>query len=81
MAHFEADLKALQINRKKLEEKCPKNSAIPSEHSTGSLYRLNPFCDPHGILRVGGRLKRAIVLHDVKFSIILSRSSHVTELN
>ena len=83
MAHFEVDVKALKMNRKTLEESCPKDSVIPSKHSvkkSSPLYRLNPFCDPHGILRVGGRIKYATVSHDVKFPIILSRSKHVTEL-
>ena len=80
MAHFEADVKALKMNIKTLKESCPKNSVIPSKHSvkkSSPLYRLNPFCDPRGILCVCGRIKHATVSHDVKFPIILSRSKHV----
>ena len=83
MVHFEADVKALKMNIKKLEDSCPKDSAIPPKHSvkkSSPLYRLNPFCNPHGILRVGGRIKHATVPRDVKFPIILPRSNHVTEL-
>ena len=49
MAHFEADVKALKMNRKTLEESCPKDSVIPSKHlvkKSSPLYRLDPFCDP-----------------------------------
>ena len=70
MVHFEADVKALKINIKKMEDNLPKDSAIPPKHSikkSSLLYRLNPFCDPHGILRVGGRIKHATLPRDVKF--------------
>ena len=45
-----------------------------------SLYKLDPFLDADGILRVGGRLRRASLSDDVKFPIILPRDSHVTML-
>ena len=45
-----------------------------------SLYKLDPFVDVDGILRVGGRLGRASLAEDVKFPIILPRDSHVTML-
>ena len=49
-----------------------------------SLYKLDPFLDVDGILRVGGRLRRASLSLtcelDIKFPIILSRNSHVTKL-
>ena len=43
-----------------------------------SLYKLDPFVDEEGILRVGGRVRRASLSDDVKFLIILPRNSHVT---
>ena len=46
----------------------------------GSLYKLDPFVDDDGILRVGGRLRRASLSDDMKFPIILPRNSHVTTL-
>ena len=45
-----------------------------------SLYKLDPFVDEDGILRVGGRLRRASLTDDMKFPIILPRNSHVTTL-
>ena len=45
-----------------------------------SLYKLDPFVDEDGILRVGGRLRRASLSDDMKFPIILPRNSHVTTL-
>ncbi|PFX24881.1 hypothetical protein AWC38_SpisGene10528 [Stylophora pistillata] len=45
-----------------------------------SLYKLDPFVDVNRILRVGGRLRRATLVDDIKFPIILPRDSHVTHL-
>ena len=47
---------------------------------TSSLFRLDPFLDDEGILRVGGRLTRASVSFDVKHPAILPRKGHVTAL-
>lgn len=48
--------------------------------TNSSLYKLDPFLDGNGILRVGGRLRRTSLTEDVKFPIILPRNSHVTKL-
>ena len=45
-----------------------------------SLYRLDPYLDVNGILRVGGRLRRANMPEVSKHPIILPRRSHVTTL-
>ena len=45
-----------------------------------SLYKLDPFVDEDGILRVDGRLRRVSLSDDMKFPIILPRNSHVTML-
>ena len=47
---------------------------------TSSLFRLNPFLDENGLLRVGGRIKHVMVSFDVKHPIILPSKNHVTEL-
>ena len=48
--------------------------------NTSSLFRLDPFVDDEGILRVGGRLTRASVSFDLKHPVILPRKGHVTAL-
>ena len=45
-----------------------------------SLFRLDPYLDEHGIVRVGGRLRNADCRQAIKHPIILPRRSHVTEL-
>ena len=45
-----------------------------------SLFRLDPFLDQKGILRVGGRLKKAALAFEVKHPIIVPKKSHIIEL-
>ena len=46
----------------------------------GATWRLSPFLDEHGLLRVGGRISRSTVSKALKHPIILPRRSKVTEL-
>ncbi|XP_050452147.1 uncharacterized protein LOC126851851 [Cataglyphis hispanica] len=45
-----------------------------------NLTKLTPFTDPLGILRVGGRIKHALLSYDERHPMILPRSSHFTQL-
>ncbi|XP_041461230.1 uncharacterized protein LOC121412484 [Lytechinus variegatus] len=47
---------------------------------TSCLYRLDPFLDEEGIIRVGGRIDRADVSRDIRHPIILPRKSHIAWL-
>lgn len=47
---------------------------------TSSLYKLDPFVDQDGLIRVGGRIRRADVPIDVKHPVIIPRKGHLTEL-
>ena len=47
---------------------------------TSSLYRLDPFLDEKGVLRVGGRLTHASTPYHVKHPMILPRKGHLTPL-
>ena len=44
------------------------------------LYHLDPFLDDYGILRVGGRLRRAEMEYGEKHPIILPKNHHVSQL-
>ena len=44
------------------------------------LDRLLPFLDSHGILRVGGRLRRAEMEHGEKHPNVLPKNNHVSRL-
>ena len=47
---------------------------------TSQLYRLNPFIDEDGILRVGGRLRYSNLDQDEKHPIVLPKGHHVSVL-
>ena len=47
---------------------------------TSSVYRLDPFLDDNGVMRVGGRIRKAACAEDVKHPVILPRKHHITEL-
>ena len=48
---------------------------------SSSLYRLDPFFDQNGLVRVGGRLgKMEEFAEEVKDPVILPRKGHITEL-
>jgi len=48
--------------------------------ATSSLYRLDPFLDHNGVLRVGGRIQRGHFTDGTKFPVILPKKGHVTSL-
>ena len=47
---------------------------------SSALFRLDPFVDPEGMLRVGGRLRHSTFPRDLKHPLILPKKSHVTKL-
>ncbi|XP_071476202.1 uncharacterized protein [Diadema antillarum] len=54
-----------------------RNAAIKK---TSALFRLDPFLDSEGIIRVGGRIDRANMSKDVRHPIILPRKCHISTL-
>ena len=42
------------------------------------LYKLDPFIDEEGVLRVGGRIKHSSLPYNVRHPVILPRKGHVT---
>lgn len=51
-----------------------------SMKKTSSLYRLDPFLDEDGVLRVGGRIRNALVSYEIKHPVILPSKGHITTL-
>ena len=47
---------------------------------SSSPYKLDPFVDQDDLIRVGGRIRRANVLIDLKHPVIIPPKSHLTEL-
>ena len=44
------------------------------------LYKLDPFLDEYGLLRVGERLRQSSVPYEVKHPVILPKKGHVMSL-
>nr|XP_021329350.1 uncharacterized protein LOC110439121 [Danio rerio] len=64
---------------KEIKELHSKKELITKDRAS-RLYRLNPFLDHKGILRVGGRLEHATLHPNVKHPFILPKTSHITKL-
>ena len=45
-----------------------------------TLYKMGPFLDNDGVLRVGGRLRNAEIPAAAKYPVVLPRKGHVTRL-
>ena len=70
---FKDEIKVLSKNKEAQElQGRPRNVT--------SLQKLDPFLDKDGVLRVGGRIRRADLNDETKFPIILPRDSHITKL-
>ena len=72
-----ATLQGMKIKESVVDRKLARkrNDAIKK---TSSLYRLDPFIDEEGLLRVGGRIRRASVPQCVKHPVIIPRKSHLS---
>lgn len=75
--------KVLIIKYVQLAEFSPEIEALQSNqqiYSKSKILNLNPFLDPQGILRVGGRIKNAHIHNNMKYPIIIAHSGHITNL-
>ncbi|KAK3735180.1 hypothetical protein QZH41_000467 [Actinostola sp. cb2023] len=76
---FEEEINLLRSLEKPQQDECSERTKASIKKGS-SLYRLDPFLDDHGILRVGGRIKNSDFQYQVKHPIVLPRNSHITEL-
>ena len=79
-SHFSKEINSLQMLPSNCSVECTESTKRRDCLKAGPLHKLDPFVDKEGILRVGGRLRRAALPDAVKFPIILPRGSHVTTL-
>lgn len=70
---FTSEMKALQQTT--LEGSSSKSSLTKS-----NIYRLDPFIDDDGVLRVGGRLRRVDQMFEEKHPAILPKNSYLATL-
>lgn len=60
------------------QRKCRERNNCLKKNS--SLYRLDPFLDEDGILRIGGRIQRANLPRNEVHPVILPSNDHITNL-
>jgi len=53
---------------------------LKTKRKCSTLYKMDPFLDIVGVLRVGGRLKHSDLSSEVKHPILLPKKGHVTNL-
>ena len=55
------------------------NSELETVKCTSPLYKLDPFVDENGLLRVGGRLRSSSLPFHVKHPVLLPKKHHVSD--
>ncbi|RLF66451.1 MAG: hypothetical protein DRN30_02085 [Thermoplasmata archaeon] len=70
-------LRLLQADAFSIEMTLLEGEGLPKRNR---LYRLDPFLDQDGLLRVGGRLQHSLSPYEVKHPVILPRKGHIVEL-
>ena len=81
--YFKEEIEILQsIKRRDAENNELERNRLRNQKikASSSLYRLDPFLDDEGILRVGGRLHKATLPFEEKPPAINPKSSHITTL-
>ena len=81
--HFSAEigkLERLTANKDMFPDRYSARARNSALKHTSCLYRLDPFLDGQGVLRVGGRLKNAVTPFEVRHPILVPKNDHVTIL-
>ena len=72
-------LKSLNVQPQVINRSTAKDGNRAMKGSS-SLYKLDPFLDEDGVLRVGGRIKHSSLPYEVRNPVILPRKGHVTDM-
>ncbi|XP_072175534.1 uncharacterized protein [Diadema setosum] len=79
--HFDRELRVLtDLNIRDDSDRQTAKRRNDDIKSTSSLYRLDPFVDDKGIVRVGGRIRRANIPDYVRHPVIVPKDAHLTTL-
>ena len=81
--HFQSEIKILSKldgNDDRFEDSQNARKRNSTVKSISNLYKLDPFLDKEGLLRVGGRLKNSTSPYKIKHPLLMPKSSHVTVL-
>ncbi|KAK6181756.1 hypothetical protein SNE40_009545 [Patella caerulea] len=78
--HFEKELEIIQSHSGVVEDRTATRDRNRKIKKYSSLFRLDPFLDKNGLIRVGGRIQRANIPHELKHPVIIPSKSHLTKL-
>ena len=72
----------LELRDRTREEESSRNRASEKKRTMkkSALFRLGPFVSDDGLLRVGGRLRRARLEYGEKHPVVLPKGHHVSKL-
>ena len=79
-SNFNSEIKSMTNATKAENTRSRVTREVRILRRSNSIRRLDPYIDYNGILRVGGRLRRANLSEEVKHPIILPRRSEVTTM-
>ena len=81
--HFKEEITVLRIlpgNQDKFKQREAARERNKQVKTTSNIYKLDPYLDEDGVLRVGGRLSHANSPTEIKHPMIIPQNSHVTTL-
>ena len=64
----------------KSDRRIAESNELVTVPKSSKLYRLDPFVDNNGVLRVGGRLRRATLEFGEKHPVLIPKKNHVADL-
>ena len=64
----------------KAERRAAESNKPQTVPKSSKLYRLDPFVDNNGVLRVGGRLRRATLEYGERHPVLMPSKNHVADL-
>ena len=64
----------------KSDRRIAESNKLETVPKSSKLYRLDPFVDNNGVLRVGGRLRRATLEFGEKHPVLMPKKNHVADL-
>ena len=48
--------------------------------SNNKLFKLDPYVDAQGVLRVGGRIRKSLIQQEIQHTVLLSKDCRITNL-
>ena len=80
LENFSEEITYLRDRRDEIRDDGKNSSKYKVLRVNSSLHRLDPFLDNDGLLKVGGRIRRANLSDSLKHPIIIPKGCHIAKL-